>query len=131
MKLFNSSKKSNPFVSNDFYNIIGHSGTTEKGYSETHGGPRVQKESLELVPVKKPGSKEDELNKDAMEVDFGKILYDILQTNFNSSEIERIHKLVKLFSQTFNDPNELKIVLGLLSDPKIRPNFGKLCYQQN
>ena len=99
------------------------SNTIEAGSLESPEGQAIQNALFELVPTR---HKEDDLIKDAMNGDFTRIIYGILETNFNATTIQRIKKVIELIKNTFNEPGELKTVLGLLSDPRIMANIGNL-----
>ena len=99
------------------------SNTLENGSLDSPEGKAIRNALFELVPTR---IEEDNLIKHAMNGDFIYIIYDILERNFNSSTVERVRQVMELFQNTFNEPGELKSILGLLSDPKIIANIGNL-----
>ena len=99
------------------------SNTLEEGSLVSREGRAIQGALFELVPSR---SKEDALIQHAMNGDFMFVVQDILDSNFNSSTTKRINRAIEMFQNTFNEPGELKLIMGLLSNPKISANIGNL-----
>ena len=99
------------------------SNTLDQGSLVSPEGQAIQGALFELVPSR---SKETALIQHAMNGDFMFVIQDILESNFNASTTKRINQVINMFQNTFNEPGELKSIMGLLSNPKISSNIGNL-----
>ena len=99
------------------------SNTLEESSLGSREGRAIQGALFELVPSR---SKEDALIQHAMNGDFMFVVQDILDSNFNASTTKRINRAIEMFQNTFNEPGELKMIMGLLANPKISANIGNL-----
>ena len=99
------------------------SNTLEDGSLVSREGRAIQGALFELVPSR---SKENALIQHAMNGDFMFVVQDILDSNFNETTTKRINQVIEMFQNTFNEPGELKMIMGLLSNPKISANIGNL-----
>ena len=96
--------------------------TFDNGTMDSREGRAVQNAIQELVPTR---AKEDMLIQAAMQGDVMKVLDEVLGGD-ESIDLQRLHKLIARFQKKFNDPNDLKVIFDLISDPKIAKNMGNL-----
>ena len=99
------------------------SNTLEGGSLDSPEGQAIQGALVELVPTR---LKEDQLIKHAINGHYMVVIQDILANNFNASTLKRVNQVMDTFQSTFNEPGELKTIMGLLTIPKISANLGNL-----
>ena len=99
------------------------SNTLEGGSLDSPEGQAIQGALVELVPTR---SKEDQLIKHAINGHYMVVIQDILANNFNASTLKQVNQVMDTFQSTFNEPGELKTIMGLLTNPKISANLGNL-----
>ena len=96
--------------------------TLENGSVESREGRAIQNALYKLIPSR---NEENNLIMAAIDGDYIKILDGILESDKNI-DLKRLHQVIDRFQNTFNETGELKIIMGLISDPKISANIGNL-----